>query len=70
MYDDNFKIGGFACVGTVSEYRKRGIVLKIVDMATIYLKKLVFDITYIHYTYLEKWYKKLGYETVVRFSFI
>ena len=66
--DDKLKIGGVACVGTVPEYRKRGLGLKMVDMATVYLKTLNCDIAYIHYTHLEKWYKKLGYETVVRFS--
>lgn len=70
LSDDKFKIGGIACVGTVPEYRKRGIGLKMVDMATIYLKSLGCDIAYIHYTHLEKWYKKLGYETVARFSFV
>lgn len=70
LSDDNLKIGGIACVGTVPEYRKRGIGLKMVDMATIYLKNLGYDIAYLHYTHLEKWYKKLGYETVARFSFI
>ena len=67
--DDNCKIGGIACVGTVPEYRKQGIGLKMVDMATVYLKKMGCDIAYIHYTHLEKWYKKLGYETLARFSF-
>ena len=33
-------------------------------------KTLNCDIAYIHYTHLEKWYKKLGYETVARFSIL
>ena len=70
LSDDKFKIGGVACVGTLPEYRKRGIGLKMVDMATIYLKSLDCDIAYIHYTHLEKWYKKLGYETIAQFSLI
>ena len=70
LCDDKLKIGGVACVGTVPEYRKRGLGLKMVDMATIYLKTLNSDIAYIHYTHLEKWYKKLGYETVARFSIL
>ena len=70
LSDDKFKIGGIACVGTVPEYRKHGIGLKMVDIATLRLKKQGCDIAYIHYTHLEKWYKKLGYETVARFSLI
>lgn len=70
LSDDNIKIGGVACVGTAPEYRKRGIGLKMVDLATKYLKSLNCDIAYIHYTHLEKWYKKLSYETVARFSII
>lgn len=68
LSDNNCKIGGIACVGTAPEHRKHGIGLKMVDMATMYLKKTGCDIAYIHYTHLEKWYKKLGYETVARFS--
>lgn len=70
LRDDKLKIGGVACVGTVPDYRKHGIGLKMVDMATICLKNLGCDIAYIHYTHLEKWYKKLGYGTVARFSFV
>ncbi len=70
LSDYTLKIGGIACVGTVPEYRKRGIGLKMVEVATMYLKSLNCDIAYIHYTHLEKWYKKLGYETVARFSII
>ena len=70
LFDDKIKIGGIACVGTVPDYRKRGIGLKMVDMATLGLKKLGYDIAYIHYTHLEKWYNKLGYETIARFSLI
>ena len=44
LCDDKLKIGGVACVGTVPEYRKRGIGLKMVDVATIYLKTLNCDI--------------------------
>ena len=70
LSDDKLKIGGVACVGTVPDYRKHGIGLKMVDMATMHLKSQGCDIAYIHYTHLEKWYKKLGYETIARFSII
>lgn len=70
LADDKLRIGGVACVGTVPEYRKCGIGLKMVDMATMHLKSQGCDIAYIHYTHLEKWYKKLGYETIARFSII
>ena len=64
------KIGGIACVGTIPEYRKMGIGLRLVDLATLYLKKKGFDYSYIHYTHLEKWYNKLGYQGIAKFSLV
>ncbi|MCR4576516.1 MAG: GNAT family N-acetyltransferase [Clostridiales bacterium] len=60
------RVAGPGCVGTVPEYRKRGIGLKMVEKATQLLKDEGYDISFIHYTHLENWYARLGYETVVR----
>lgn len=63
------RVGGIGCVGTVPEYRCRGIGLRMVDLATVCLQKKGFDKGYIHYTHIDKWYEKLGYQTFARFSF-
>ncbi len=62
------RIGGPGCVGTVPEYRKQGIGLEMVRLATDILQKEDFDISWIHYTHLEKWYSKLGYHTVLKWG--
>lgn len=66
--DGKSKIGSIGCVGTIPEYRKRGIGLCMVALATNYLKKQGCDKGYIHYTHLDHWYAKLGYQTFARFS--
>ncbi|MGN0376655.1 MAG: GNAT family N-acetyltransferase [Suilimivivens sp.] len=63
------RVGSIGCVGTVPEYRGRGIGLRMVDLATAYLQKRGCDKGYIHYTHIDHWYKKLGYQTFARFSF-
>ena len=63
------KIGSIGCVGTVPKKRKQGIGLAMVAKATLELKKHGCDISWIHYTYLDWWYGKLGYETYLRFWF-
>ena len=63
-----FRVAGPGCVGTVPEYRKQGIGLKMVQQATQFLKDEGYDISYIHYTHLENWYGRLGYKTVVRWN--
>ncbi len=63
------KVGGIGCVGTVPQYRNLGIGLRMVDLATLYLKNEGCDKAYIHYTHIDKWYGKLGYQTFARFSF-
>ena len=62
------RVSGPGCVGTVPAYRKQGIGLKMVQLATAYLKQQGFDLSYIHYTYLESWYARLGYETIIRWN--
>lgn len=65
---EGLRIGGPGCVGTVPEYRKQGIGLEMVRLATELVQKEGFDISWIHYTHLEKWYSKLGYHTILRWG--
>ncbi len=62
------KIGGPGCVGTLPEYRDRGIGLTMVKKATQILKDEGYDYSYIHYTYVAEWYAKLGYETILKWT--
>ncbi len=65
---ERWKIGGPGCVGTVPEYRDRGIGLTMVRNVTEILRDEFYDYSYIHYTYETGWYGKLGYETVLSWS--
>ena len=62
------RVGGPGCVGTVPEYRERGIGLEMVRRATDILRDEGFDISWIHYTHLARWYEKLGYQTVLTWN--
>ena len=62
------KVGGPGCVGTLPEYRDKGIGLTMVKQVTQILKDEGYDYSYVHYTYVADWYKKLGYETVLRWN--
>lgn len=62
------RIGGPGCVGTVPEYRNRGIGLMMVKDATRILKDEGYDISYIHYTGVAPWYHKLGYRTILKWN--
>ncbi len=62
-------VGAVGCVGTLPQYRDLGIGLRMVDLATLFLKNAGCDKAYIHYTHIDKWYEKLGYQTFARFSF-
>ena len=62
------RVGGPGCVGTLPEYRKQGIGLRLVQNATAILKADGFDLSYIHYTHVGHWYARLGYQTVVRWN--
>ena len=62
------KIGGLGCVGTLPEYRDRGIGLTMAKKATQILKDEGYDYSYIHYTYVAQWYEKIGYETVLKWT--
>lgn len=60
------KVGGPGCVGTLPEYRCRGIGLTMVSHATRILKEEGYDLGYIHFTHIARWYGKLGYKTVLQ----
>lgn len=62
------KVGGPGCVGTLPEYRDRGIGLTMVKLVTKMLKDEGFDLSYIHFTYVAPWYAKLGYKTSIRWN--
>lgn len=59
------RVGGPGCVGTVPRFRRKGIGLKMIQKATAILRDEGYDLSYIHYTGVAKWYAKLGYETVL-----
>ena len=63
---DDLKVGGPGCVGTIPKYQKMGIGLEMVRRATDILKNEKYDISWIHFTHIENWYKKLGYKTVLK----
>lgn len=62
------RIGGPGCVGTLPEYRDKGIGLTMVKHVTRILREEGYDYSYIHYTYLASWYEKLGYKTVIKWN--
>ncbi len=62
------RVGSIGCVGTIPEYRGRGIGLRMVDLATVFLQKEGYDKAYIHYTHIDNWYAQLGYTSFARFS--
>lgn len=63
LSDGKSRIGAVGCVGTVPRYRKKGIGLKMVSLATEELKKQGFDKCFIHFTAVFDWYARIGYET-------
>lgn len=62
------KVAGPGCVGTLPEYRNRGIGLTMVKNVTEILRTEGYDYSYIHYTGVSGWYKKLGYKTVLKWN--
>ena len=65
---EGVRVGGPGCVGTVPKYRKRGIGLEMVRQATELLKERGCEVSWIHFTHIEDWYKKLGYKTVLKWN--
>lgn len=64
------RVGSIGCVGTVPEHRGHGIALRMVDLAALELRKQGMDVSYIHYTFIDRWYQKLGYQVLARFRFL
>ncbi len=62
------RIGGPGCVGTLPEFRNRGIGLTMVKNVTKIIKDEQYDYSYIHYTYETGWYGKLGYRTIISWN--
>lgn len=56
------RVGMPGCVGTVPKYRDRGIGIEMIARVTQYLKDRGMDISFIFFTGVADWYKKLGYE--------
>ncbi len=57
------RMGSIGCVGTVPEFRRRGIGLEMVAEATRLLLADGCDDIFIHYTAVYRWYSRLGYRT-------
>lgn len=70
LADGSNKVGSVGCVGTLPQYREKGIGLNMVARATQILKEAGCDRSFIHYTALDKWYGRLGYKTFMRFEFV
>ena len=56
------RVGMPGCVGTVPKFRNRGIALEMIARVNKYLKDSGMDISFIFFTGVAEWYKKLGYE--------
>lgn len=63
------RVGSIGCVGTLPQHRGRQIGLRMVDLATVHLKKEGYHKGHIGYTGIDHWYAKLGYRTYARFAF-
>lgn len=69
LCDGKKKVGSIGCVGVIPKERGNGIGLAMVAYATQELKQHGCDEVLIHWTYLEKWYGKLGYRTFLTYWF-
>lgn len=65
LSDKYGKVGMPGCVGTVHKYRNQGIAIEMVALATQYLKEKNMDISFIFFTGVADWYKKIGYNTYI-----
>ena len=59
------RIAGPGCVGTLPEHRRKGVGLRMVQLATRMLRDEGYDLSWIHYTGVAPWYARLGYRTVL-----
>lgn len=62
-------VGVVGCVGTVPEHRCKGIGLAMAANAVQDAKQKGCDEIFIHYTYLDWWYGKLGFKTFLHYWF-
>jgi len=60
------KFGGIGCLGVHSNYREQGIGAALVSAVHEQLYSLGYTHSYVSYTWLEKWYGKMGYQVVSR----
>lgn len=68
MDGKEIKVAGPGCVGTLPRYRRHGIGLSMIQKATGILKDEGYDYSYIHYTGVANWYRKLGYQTEIKWN--
>ena len=61
--------GSIGCVGVTPEMRKKGVGLAMVAEAAQSIKQDGCTDAFIHYTYLDKWYGRLGFKTFLRYRF-
>lgn len=66
---DKNSVGVVGCVGTVPEYRRKGIGLAMAANAVQDAKLKGCDEIFIHYTYLDWWYGRLGFKTFLHYWF-
>lgn len=62
-------VGIVGCVGVVPEYRRKGIGLAMAANAVRDAKQKGCDEIFIHYTYLDWWYGRLGFKTFLHYWF-
>ena len=65
----NNNVGMIGCVGTVPEMRRNGIGLRMVAKAMDDIKGKGCDDVFIHFTYLDWWYGRLGFKTFLHYWF-
>ncbi|MCI5669059.1 MAG: GNAT family N-acetyltransferase [Oscillospiraceae bacterium] len=63
LFSDGTRVGSIGCVGTVPEFRRRGIGLKMVELAARELYHRGCEKIFIHYTGVYEWYAKIGFRT-------
>lgn len=63
LFSDGSRVGSIGCVGTVPEFRRRGIGLKMVELAARELYRRGCKKIFIHYTGVYDWYAKIGFRT-------
>lgn len=66
---DKNRVGVVGCVGTVPEHRRKGIGLAMAANAVQDAKEKGCDEIFIHYTYLDWWYGRLGFKTFLHYWF-